>query len=305
MSATIVLLSAFVFYFMVDRMGGRGRQHRLYSRYCQPPVIEPGDIVVYGRDLPLQENQLHPMLLRRFPYYQQLAAEPRQHFLFRLQAFLRQKIIIIKDDEGYQEMPVLVGAAAIQLTFGLPDFRFSFYRYLRIYPEAFFSSDFTRVLAGNVSSNTISVAWNHFLQGYDHVKDGSNVGLHEMSHALYFQKVEVEQNYAKNFTRRFQKLYDTCHQASATEKTGAKNLFSAYADSSLQEFWAESVELFFEKPLAVREHYPELFSQMVLLLNQDPLKAGDPVINRRKARPFFQQTLQSVTQARQRLLNRR
>lgn len=37
----------------------------------------------------------------------------------RLHKFLVSKTFIIKDDEGFKEMPVLVSAAAVQLTLGL------------------------------------------------------------------------------------------------------------------------------------------------------------------------------------------
>jgi hypothetical protein len=53
-------------------------------------------------------------------------------------------MFIIKASEGVREMPVLVSASAVQLTFGLPDFTLSFYRYIRIYPAEFVSEDFTK-----------------------------------------------------------------------------------------------------------------------------------------------------------------
>ena len=305
MSFGILLVSAFTFYYLVDRYGGRRRQHRLFSRYCQPPAVAPTDIVVRGRDLKLSREELHHILIKRFPYFQPLNEKARRIFLFRLQQFMQRKIFIIKASEGYREMPVLVSASAVQLTFGLPDFLLLFYRYIRIYPEEFISDDFTKILAGNVSHFTITVAWNHFLEGYRHEGDGANLGLHEMSHALYFQKVEVEQEYAKGFTRQFQTLYETCHHAFKTEVAGTKNLYSPYAEKNLQEFWAESIELFFEKPVALQEHYPEVFAQMVRLLNQNPVLKESPVISYKKAAPYPYYTFPSTIQARQIFWNKR
>lgn len=305
MSFGLVVITAFAFYYLVDRYGGKRRQHQLFSHYCRPPSIAPTDIVVRGRDLQLSEEDLHRILTNRFWYYRQLHTKNQALFLFRLQLFMRRKIFIIKDEEGFREMPVLVSAAAIQLTFGLSDFLLSFYQYIRIYPAEFVSDDLTRILAGNVSSNIITVAWSHFLDGYHHHGDGTNLGLHEMSHALYFQKVEVEQEYARRFRKQFHELNNICQHAFETEVAGAKNLYSKYAEKNLQEFWAESVELFFEKPLALQDHYPEVFKQMVFLLNQNPVLQEDPVLDKAIARPLYTYPLQSITQARQRLSKKR
>ena len=51
-----------------------------------------------------------------------------------------------------------------------------------------------------------------------------------------------------------------------------------YAETNLQEFWAESVELFFEKPFDFNSHYPNVYKALKLLLNQDPLNKTFPVI---------------------------
>jgi MtfA peptidase len=50
----------------------------------------------------------------------------------------------------------------------------------------------------------------------------------------------------------------------------ATNLYSEYALRNFQEFWAESIELFFEKPAAMKAAYPQLYNAMQSLLNQDP-----------------------------------
>ena len=298
MSFGLVTVSAFVFYFLVDRYAAKKRQQRSFTYACPPPLIEPSDIVVHGRDLNLAADDLHRILQKRFWYYRQLNQHYQQVFVFRLQVFLARKTFIIKASEGVREMPVLVSASAVQLTFGLPDFTLSFYRYIRIYPAEFVSEDFTKILVGNVTSNIITVAWTHFLDGYQDEQDGANLGLHEMSHALYFQKIEVEAGYAKTFAKQFRHLFYLCQHAFESEVAGHKNLYSAYAEKDLQEFWAESVELFFEKPALLREHYHLVFDQMLLLLNQDPARKEAPIVNRGKAFPLYYRSYQSVTQAR-------
>ncbi len=48
-------------------------------------------------------------------------------------------------------------------------------------------------------------------------------------------------------------------------------LYSDNALGNTQEFWAESIELFFEKPTALFQYHPELYRQISSLLNQDLL----------------------------------
>ena len=44
-----------------------------------------------------------------------------------------------------------------------------------------------------------------------------------------------------------------------------------YAIKDFQEFWAESIEIYFKSPDRLQLHYPELYKALCGLLNQDPL----------------------------------
>ncbi|MBO9684312.1 MAG: zinc-dependent peptidase [Flavisolibacter sp.] len=274
----IILIYAIILF-----LGNRGERIERYSNLGlnqetpNHPAIDPTDIVYNGTSNSIGLGEIEAILEKHYPYYTSLQPELREKFLARTQTFIRKKIFIIKNGEGYREMPVLVSAAAIQLTFGLDDYLLPFYKYIRIYPSEYFGDGF-KVLAGNVKNNMITVAWNHFLKGNEDLTDGSNVGLHEMSHALYFQKVVIDANYARRFCRNYDDVLTACKEAYQTEIAGQKNLYSAYADTDLQEFWAESVEIFFEKPNELYLQYPSVYEAMKVLLHQDPLNKTHPVL---------------------------
>jgi Mlc titration factor MtfA (ptsG expression regulator) len=263
---------------ILDYLDNRTKKHRAYTEACGAPPVEETDLYFHGRTIDITNAHLERTLNKRFPYYRSLEEKQKARFLRRLKKFIRKKTFIIKDEEGFKEMPVLVSAAAIQLSFGLKHYLLPFYRYIRIFPEEYIAADSFKILAGNVQNNVISVAWNHLLQGYENQSDGSNLGLHEMSHALYIQKMVIDEHYAPEFTSRYQDLVSECHEAYKMELEGRKDLYSPYADSNLQEFWAESVEIFFEKPDALNDHYPDVFAAISMLLNQDPRKKEDPVL---------------------------
>ena len=264
------------------------------------PVVNENDHILDGEKIIISENDLHVILMKRFHYYQKLDPSLQLVFVNRLMDFIDQKYFIIKDSRAFREMPVLVSAAAIQLTFGLKEYRLPFYKYIRIFKEEYVADHALKILAGNVRGNMISVAWNHILQGYAEEKDGVNLGLHEMSHALYFQKLVVEEEYAKSFTRDYHSLVEKCSLAHQDEIKGLKDFYSEYAETNLQEFWAESVELFFEKPGELRETYPDIFMAMRLLLNQDPLNASFPVI---ESRLSFEEKIRKIADRLSKRLN--
>jgi Mlc titration factor MtfA (ptsG expression regulator) len=70
-----------------------------------------------------------------------------------------------------------------------------------------------------------------------------------------------------------------------------KDIYSDYANINLQEFWAESVELFFEKPAALNSNYPNVFEGLTLLLNQNPVNKANPVL---KTRLSFNRKLNEI-----------
>ena len=264
--------------------GQRMKYHHHYTRLCPKPEIDRTDIVFTGEQLALTNQKVDDILTKRFPYYRNLAPELKQMFIERLQKFMFKKTFIIKDDEGFKDMPVLVSAAAIQLTFGLNKFRLPFYKYIRIFPAEYFSDqEFLRVLAGNVQNNVISIAWNHLLTGYENDSDGKNIPLHEMSHALYIQEMVIDINHSELFQLKYQELHGRFRIAHSMESQGDKDHYSEYAETNLQEFWAESVELFFEKPNELFEQYPQVFEAMKELLNQDPRNSLHPVLQKNEA----------------------
>jgi Mlc titration factor MtfA (ptsG expression regulator) len=278
MGVIVIFLFLLLWVFFSEKTEERIERSSRSARNSKIPPVDETDIVYNGASNGIGIGEIESILEKRYPYYASLQPVLREKFLERTQNFMRKKTFIIKNNEGYREMPVLVSAAAIQLTFGLNDYLLPFYKYVRIYPREYFGDDFFKVLAGNVQNNIITVAWNQFLKGNEDLTDGSNVGLHEMSHALYFQKVIIDGNYARDFCKSYDHVLTACKEAYQTEIAGQKNLYSAYADTDLQEFWAESVEIFFEKTNELYLQYPSVFEAMKTLLNQDPLNKGFPVL---------------------------
>jgi Mlc titration factor MtfA (ptsG expression regulator) len=246
-----------------DYMRGLTRQNNL--------ARTPTCLTYYGSELSFSRIELTTILFKRFPYYNTLSPIQKEQFLKRLRHFIGDKTFKIHDKTGYKEMPVLISAAAIQLTFGLEQYLLPNFEFIHVYPQEFMRIQETICfLEGNVSGHSINLSWKHFLEGYATPDDGQNVGLHELAHALYYQTFIVEENVDKGFRNFYDGFVSHGNKAFLTEKTVEGGLYSEYAVKNFQEFWAETVEIFFEKPAAMKSSYPELYDTIKLLLNQDP-----------------------------------
>ncbi|MFM6924026.1 MAG: zinc-dependent peptidase [Ferruginibacter sp.] len=226
-----------------------------------------------GAGLGFTDVEIENALNKRFPYYIALSAADKERFLHRIKNFIKDKTFYIHDESGFKEMPILISAAAIQLTFGLKKYLLPYFKNIHVFPEEFFRSNDLGVcfLEGNVSGNNINLSWKHFLRGYEQKTDGQNVGLHELAHALYYQTFVVGENVDDRFRVNYDEFIDHGNKVYHTEKTVAGGLYSEYAVTNFQEFWAESAEIYFERPAMLKELYPSLYETMKILLNQDLL----------------------------------
>ena len=67
------------------------------------------------------------LLSRYNPYYQSLSAEGRDRFLKRVLLFVQSKRFEYIDMEAQESIPLLIGAAAVQLTYGLDHFLLDYF----------------------------------------------------------------------------------------------------------------------------------------------------------------------------------
>jgi Mlc titration factor MtfA (ptsG expression regulator) len=239
--------------------------------------IEGVDYFLYeGHNLHFSHTEIEMILNRYFVYYRNLNSQLQYVFFERLVKFMSGKNFLIYSNDPFKEMPVLISAAAVQISFGLDDFELPHYQFIQVQKAEYFAENSFRILAGNVKDNSITLAWNHLLKGYFDYEDGSNVGLHEMAHALYYQEIIVE-NVINDFSNHFNLLMNDGENV-LQQKQCPHHLYSNYAFSNLQEFWAVSVELFFEKSIHLQTAYPAIYLHLQNILKQNPLIPQQPII---------------------------
>ena len=186
--ALSLLVIAFLVWYIIRRKqtvelpASEGPSHDL-KMPDQRAVSSP--LVYYGSELHFTEEILDAVLAKHLPYYAGLLDFDREKFRTRLRKFIENKIFIIHDKSGFREMPILISASAIQLTLGLKKYTLSHFSVVQVYPKEFVGLEPFRILMGNVSGNTINIAWNHFFFFFFFFSGVQNVLLYEISYAIY------------------------------------------------------------------------------------------------------------------------
>jgi len=206
-------------------------------------------------------------------YYKSLPAELRQRFLDRVSWFMSTKTFTCINLTLEERMPLLISAASIQISFGLDKYQLDFFDTIYIMQHSYNYGAYQEPFEGHVTSNGIYLSWDSFLKGYENYTDGDNVGIHEMAHALAYVNFMAGSNDAQDdaFIHRFYDFSAVARPIFNEMQMGSTNVLGTYAATNYNEFWAVSVETFFEKPLFMKLELPTLYASMCSLLNQDPL----------------------------------
>jgi MtfA peptidase len=212
------------------------------------------------------------ILEKNFQYFVDLPSADKTKFLHRLHKYRKSKNFHLINQEENLEIEVMISAAAIQLTFGMKEYKMSFFDDIFVTRDAY-TYGFSNVpWAGHVNSRGIHISWNHFTQGYKYRNDKYNVGLHEMAHALEYEFQYGDFASDEALKQAFESVMRQVEGVLFHEGWRPANLYTAEALQNRHECWAESIELFFENPSELEDHYPDLYEGIKRLLNQDPVR---------------------------------
>lgn len=217
------------------------------------------------------ETFYHSVVSRHFKYYNRLSLEEQRKFLFRTYVFEHSKNFHYIEVERNPEMPILVSAAAVQLTFGLEKFKLSYFDDIFILRDDYHYGFYSRPFMGHVDQTGIYLSWDNFIKGISGETPNCNVGLHEMGHALAYVNFVTQTEEDKHFKTEFHNFSKVARPIFTAMQGGTRNLLGDYAATNYHEFWAVAIEMFFENAVQFRHELPELYEAMIRVLNQDPL----------------------------------
>jgi len=243
---------------------------RLFKSF--PGLIQ--EIRLFFGIKPLEKEDLD-ILDRFFPYYKKLKPQHKDEFQERLAYFIASKKFIPRGElkEISREMELLVGATAVMVTFGFKNLKLKNFSKILLYPDNYYSTINKTYHQGEVNPRLgiIVISWKSFVEGFLEPNNGINLGVHEMAHAL---KLENQiQNEESNFFnvsawRKYEKLAKL--EMNKLRENQA-SIFRPSASKNIHEFFAVSLETFFEIPQRLKDYDKELYKSLVYLLQQDPI----------------------------------
>lgn len=214
------------------------------------------------------------ILEKNFGYYKNLIPSEKKEFERRLKYFIYHKEFIGKDlPKVTEEMKVLIGATAVQLTFGYAPLKFPHFPKIVLFPGRFYSKGNDKLKKGEVNGRGLIVlSWMDFIRDYKIPNDGINLGLHEMAHALRVEDATEDSEYAFINENELKGFYEASREEYQKLRKGEKSFIRPYAAIDMEEFFAVAVEQFFEQPKQFKAQLPEIYDPLSRLLNQDPAK---------------------------------
>jgi MtfA peptidase len=217
------------------------------------------------------EAEYSSVISQYISYFNELPDAGKKRFLERTIHFRSIKHFSYIGMEEKKEIPILISAAAVQISFGLEKYELPFFKNIYVMPDAYQRTGEKEIFVGHVSPEGIFISWKYFLQGYGDATDNVNVAIHEMAHALEHESFINEADVDRDFRADFDKLSVASGPVFAGAIVNRGSYLRNYAFTNMQEFWAVSVEAFFENPAALKQSLPQLYGTLCDILNQDPL----------------------------------
>jgi Mlc titration factor MtfA (ptsG expression regulator) len=123
---------------------------------------------------------------------------------------------------------------------------------------------------------SLVLSWGAVKHGAADPSDGKNVVLHEFAHQLDYEN-DAADGVPGLATREQQFAWSEVMRSEfsslrAADETGIPTLLDTYGATDPVEFFAVSVEAFFEQPRALRAHQPKLYAQLQRYFQQNPVE---------------------------------
>lgn len=203
-------------------------------------------------------------LSRNLTFYRSLNKPEKKIFEDRVGLFLSEIIISEIDREVADKSTCLyVASAAIIAYWGLPYWNYGSLNEVIVYPDNFDENSkidaeghiLGQVHHGGLLNNTMILSRTALIEGFEDVKDGRNVGIHEFSHQIDKADGTI-QGLPVGLTERERKNWLTIYKREIEKKDFHMD---NYAKTNEAEFFAVTMELYRENPGRLKKWYPELY----------------------------------------------
>ena len=235
---------------------------------------------------------------RHVGFFRRLSASDRAELLGHVQIFLAEKRF--EGCGGFtitDEVRVTVAAQACLLLLHRKTDYFPELLTILVYPLTYMVEEKRQVGEHFWEEGTVSrlgetgrrmgslvLSWDAVKYGAADPSDGKNVVLHEFTHQLDFENHAAD-GMPSLATREQQLAWAAVMRSEfaslrAADESGIPTLLDTYGAKDPAEFFAVSVEAFFERPCALRARHPKLYEQLRNYFQQEPVEYSAEAIDR-------------------------
>src|SRR5437762_8601531 len=230
------------------------------------------------------------LIQRHVVFFHKLNGSDRLELLGHIQVFLAEKRF--EGCGGFEitdEVRVTIAAQACLLLLHRQTDYFPHLLTILVYPLTYMVQEDHRigervweeVTVGRLDETgrrmgSLVLSWGAVKHGAADPSDGKNVVLHEFAHQLDFENHAAD-GVPGLATREQQLAWSEVMKSEfaslrAADESGIPTLLDTYGATDPAEFFAVSVEAFFEQPRALRARHPKLYAELQRYFNQDPLE---------------------------------
>ncbi len=216
-------------------------------------------------------------LLEHYDHYARLPEAWRTRFDQDLRVFLDEARVPGVELELDETLRLLVGASAVTLSLGWPDYEWDQLAEVLVYARDF-DRDYSfekRELVGETSAwGTVILSGPALRSGFADPDDGHHVGLHEFAHLLDMDGTRFD-GLPPGLDDRQAGTWVAIVQRELARLRKGQSVLDPYGAEDEVEFMAVAVETFFEAPLALRQRHGELYALLRAYFGQDPAAWDD------------------------------
>src|SRR5213080_4400650 len=230
------------------------------------------------------------LIRRHVVFFPRLSASDRAELLGHIQVFLAEKNFEgCAGQEITDEVRVTIAAQACLLLLHRKSDYFPRLLTILVYPLTYVVEEKRQVGEHVWEEGTVSrlgetgrtmgslvLSWGAVKHGAADPCDGKNVVLHEFAHQLDYENHAAD-GVPGLATREQQSAWSEVMNSEfaslrAADESGIPTLLDTYGATDPVEFFAVSVEAFFEQPRALRDRHPRLYAELQNYFQQDPVE---------------------------------
>lgn len=229
---------------------------------------------------------------RAIPLYRRLPEDDRSELMGHIQVFLAEKVF--EGGAGFRvtdEVRITIAAQACILLLHRKTSYYPGLSSIVVYPDEYVApfreidewgiiTEGTDLRSGeSIREGALVLSWQDVLARGIDVHEGYNVVLHEFAHQLDAEEgitagIPCDDGEA-DLTGKYILSREYLQLRNADER-GIETVLDPYGAESPEEFFAVATEAFFQTPLPLRKHHPELYGVLARYYHQDPAKWPDP-----------------------------